>query len=412
MREDRARRSSRTAAVCPIVAPIVATLNHVTQITDTQHWCILAENRDNEAANATKWGHMIMSRGDHAVASHPPASQSPAVDAAPQPGAAPLLTGAAALIGRGLLQRKLQRRALNRVGEQEPALEEGPAASAGGLADGAASEDVEGADTAEEAERAPMPGGAPVQRAVVQRAVPVAIAWGAKAIAATSVDAFIDFAIAAILGLPAPGALDHVGNFLINLVPILSEAKKVKKVAKLLKLIGKIVEPIQKMRAAKIPGAGKLADSLIHEAGKVKKALRELHLDDAKAAFGRLLGYVREAQVATKLKDAGHSIEHLGKTIKAGGRQLTDIDVISREGGELVLNQVKAGNAARLTPGSDSWLKFKNQAERTQQAAKELGTAEGITPKVRYYVDDITAEARSLLEGLGFEVRMNSSVLH
>lgn len=247
--------------------------------------------------------------------------------------------------------------------------------------------------------------------ALVQRAVPAAIIWSAKAVAATTFDAFIDFAIAAILGLPAPGALDHVGNFLTNLVPFLGEAKKAKKVAKLLKLVGKIVEPIQKMKALKTPGAGKLMERLIREAGKLKDELRRLDLDAARQTFSRLLGYVREAQVATKLRSQGAVIEHLGKTIKAGGKQLTDIDVVAREGGQLVLHQVKAGNAAKLTPGSTSWAQFTKQAERTKEAAEQLKDAHSVLPKVRYVVDDITPEARHFLEGLGFEVKVGGEFL-
>ncbi|WP_428264373.1 DUF4157 domain-containing protein [Haliangium sp.] len=255
------------------------------------------------------------------------------------------------------------------------------------------------------------PGNAPTS-GPVQFAIPVAVIWGAKAVAATTFDAFIDFAIAAVLGLPAPGALDHVGNFLINLVPFLGEAKKVKKIKKLLQVVGKIVGPIQKMRSLKVPGATKLVENLLRQARKLKDELRDLNLDGAKKAFSTLLGYVREAQVATKLQKQGAVVEHLGKNIKRGSRQLTDIDVVTREGSQLVLTQVKAGNGAMLTPGSNSWKKFANQAERTKEAAATLADpATGAVAKVRYVVDDITPEARSFLEGLGFTVELSGSFL-
>jgi hypothetical protein len=243
------------------------------------------------------------------------------------------------------------------------------------------------------------------QSDVVQHAIPAAVIWGGKAIAATTFDAFIDFAIAAILGLPAPGALDHVGNFLVNLVPFLGEAKKAKKIAKLLRMVGKIVAPIKKMKELKIPGANKLFDNLVREASKLKANIRSLDLDAAKQTFGRLLGYVREAQVATKLHGQGAAVEHLGKLVKAGGKPLTDIDVVTREGGQLVFTQVKSGNAAKLTKGSDSWIKFENQAQRTKEAADAIKASNGgVAPKVRYVVDDITPEAKAYLEDLGFIV--------
>lgn len=245
----------------------------------------------------------------------------------------------------------------------------------------------------------------------VQHAVPVAVIWGAKAVAATTFDAFIDFAIAAILGLPTPGALDHVGNFLVNLVPFLGEAKKVKKIKKVLKLVGDLVGPIKKMKDLKVPGSSKLVDNLLREARKLEDEMNALNLDGARRTFGVLLGYVREAQVATKLQSKGMKIEHLGKTIKQNKQILTDIDIVSREGKQLVLTQVKAGNAAMLTPGSTSWKAFTRQATRTKEAAKALHDETGVATKVRYVIDDITPDARSYLEGLGFTVEMSGTFL-
>ncbi|WP_096058301.1 eCIS core domain-containing protein [Haliangium ochraceum] len=86
-------------------------------------------------------------------------------------------------------------------------------------------------DVAKAARAVPAASG-PAPGMVVQRAaplVPIAI-WFGKTIAATTIDAFIDAAIAAILALPTPGALDNVINFLFNLVPGLGEAKKVNEV--------------------------------------------------------------------------------------------------------------------------------------------------------------------------------------
>lgn len=148
-----------------------------------------------------------------------------------------------------------------------------------------------------------------------------------------------------------------------------------------------------------------MLENLVREAAKLKAEIKSLNLDAAKQTFGRLLGYVREAQVVTKLHGQGAAIEHLGKSIKAGGRQLTDIDIVTREGGQLVFTQVKAGNAAMITKDSDSWIKFENQAQRTKDAADALkATSGGVAPRVRYVVDDITPEAKAHLECLGFVV--------
>jgi hypothetical protein len=229
--------------------------------------------------------------------------------------------------------------------------------------------------------------------------------WAGKAAGATVIDAFIDFAIAALLALPAPGAGDHIVNFLINLAPYLGEAKKAKKIAKLLKIIDKVVEPIKAM--AKVPGAQKLAKKIAKAAEALRVNLVAGKLDEAKQAFYNLLGSVREAQVATKLEQQGAKVVHMGKEVKKGGKVLTDLDVVTEEGGQLFINQVKAGDAVVKGPGSNSWKELENQVLRTKEAATELGGA-----KVRYYVDDISKEAKELFERNGFEVIINGRFLN
>ena len=234
--------------------------------------------------------------------------------------------------------------------------------------------------------------------------VPV-IVWFGKALAATTIDALIDFAIAAILGLPTPGLIDNLGNLVVNLVPLLGELKKGKKVAKLFKVIGNIVQIMHRFKQLKIPGAAKLFPKAVHEASLFKSAVISGSLKEAKESFGRLLGHLREAQVASSLAAKGEKLLHLGKEVKVGQRTLTDIDVITEESGQRIYTQVKAGKAASLGPGSNSWTKFTNQANHTiAEAAKD-------NAKVRYDVDDISPDAEAFLNGLGVEIRKTFDIL-
>ncbi|MCG8424979.1 MAG: hypothetical protein MJE77_44425 [Proteobacteria bacterium] len=250
--------------------------------------------------------------------------------------------------------------------------------------------------------------------AVVQRAgpaIPIAI-WLGKAVAATTIDAFIDAAIATILALPTPGALDNVVNFLVNLVPGLGEAKKVKKAGKLIKIVDDIVDVVKDMKRLNIPGAAALAKNLSRESGKLKNALTNAKLDDAKAIFQRMLGYLREAQIASKVRGKGDDLLALGMQKVGTKKLLTDIDVVFKQGDEVIFGQVKAGKAANFGRDSGRGAEFENQARRTVEAARDYGDEYQSITRVKYFVDDISDEAREFLQGLNIEVVNNQSFLH
>lgn len=249
---------------------------------------------------------------------------------------------------------------------------------------------------------------ADLQTIAVQRVAPAVVPiviWFGKALAATSIDALIDLAIAAITGMPPPGFWSHVGNFFVNLVPGLSEAKKVKKAAKLFRVIDKILDIVKAFKKLNVPGASNLLQRMSKEVAHFKDAISGGNLAKAKEAFGRLVGFLREAQVASKLKEEGAKIVHLGKNIKVGKRIATEVDAVTQEAGRMVFNQVKAGKRAVLTPGSTDWVKFTNQVDETIKAAQ------GLKAKVRYVVDEISAEAQQYLTSKGVEIRRTSEIL-
>lgn len=241
--------------------------------------------------------------------------------------------------------------------------------------------------------------------------IPIAI-WIGKAAAATTIDAFIDYGISALTGMPPPGALGHVGNFLSNLIPGLGEAKKLKKIAKFVGVLDNIATVAKALD--KIPGGTRLVNDVGRHIADLKKAVQAGDLQGAKGIFNNVLGKLREAQVATRLQSNGATVEHLGRKLKDGvtGQVLTDIDVVTREGGHLVFNQIKGGkNALNFTRGSNSWDRFARQAEATFKGAQQNGA------KVTYYVDDISAEARQHLKdlsrryGVSIEIKNNGDFL-
>ena len=234
--------------------------------------------------------------------------------------------------------------------------------------------------------------------------IPIAV-WIGKAAAATTIDAFIDYGIAALTGTPPPGALGHVGNFLSNLIPGLGEAKKLKKIAKFVDVLDNIATVAKALN--KIPGGTRLVNEVGQHIANLKKAVQAGDLQAAKGIFNNVLGKLREAQVATRLQSNGATVEHLGRKLKdtVTGQVLTDIDVVTREGGQLVFNQVKGGkNALNFTTGSNSWDRFARQAEATFKGAQQNGA------KVTYYVDDISAEARQHLEDLSSQYKVSLEI--
>lgn len=248
----------------------------------------------------------------------------------------------------------------------------------------------------------------PVIKPVIQMVAPVvvgAVIWFGKALAATSIDGLIDFAIAAITGMPPPGFWGHVGNFFINLVPGLGEAKKIKKAGKLFKVIDKIVDIVKVLNKLQVAGASNLLKRMVKEADYFKEAIKAADLSGAKAALGRLLGFLREVQVVSMLKEGGAKIAQMGKNIKVGKMVVTEIDVVTEEAGKVVFNQVKAGGRAVLTPGSTDWVKFTRQVDETVKASQEIGA------KVRYVVDAISDEAREYLTSKNIEIRLSSEIL-
>ncbi len=237
----------------------------------------------------------------------------------------------------------------------------------------------------------------------LELALPVAAVWLAKAAGATAVDAFLEYGLAAITGTP-PGVLTHVGNFAMNLVPGVGEARKAKKLGRLLKAIDVASDTV--WAVSRFPGGDQLLKSMAKARTGLSDAITSGNLVNAKGALNNIVGAIREAQVALRLRKYGSEILQLGKKIpNADGKELTEIDVIAREWSQVFYSQVKSAGALMIGRGSDRWKRFIAQADRTLSFAQANGG------RVRYYVDEISDDALQYLRGKGIDVIKNANFL-
>jgi hypothetical protein len=238
----------------------------------------------------------------------------------------------------------------------------------------------------------------------VELALPVAVGWLAKATGATAVDAFLEYGIAALTGTP-PGVLTHVGNFAMNVIPGVGEARKLKQLGKLLRTIDVVVDTVRAV--SRLPGGELLLKTIAQARMTLSDQITSGNLNAAKGALINIIGRLREAQVALRLQKNGAEILQLGKKAKDSAHSdvLTDIDVITREGSQVFYNQVKAAKALAFGKGSTRWPEFTRQVDATLDSASKNGG------KVRYYVDEISDDVLKYLHDRGIEVIRNAEFL-
>ncbi|MCB9091146.1 MAG: hypothetical protein H6621_11110 [Halobacteriovoraceae bacterium] len=142
-------------------------------------------------------------------------------------------------------------------------------------------------------------------------AFPVIALWIYKAALATTVDAFLNAAIAAVTGIPVTGA-DTAIDFATNLIPGSGEARSGTKLAKLYKAIDRIAEAALKFKKLKIPGAKQSREVFFAAYNLLKLNIQKLDFDGAKKAFSNMIGYLRELQVMTLVDDFGFELKRFG----------------------------------------------------------------------------------------------------
>ncbi len=243
-------------------------------------------------------------------------------------------------------------------------------------------------------------------KGVIQGAFPLipAAIYAAKVAAQTTLDAFLDMAIGAITGAP-PGVLDYLTNLVFNLIPVGGSAHTARKTTKLALAVDDVIGAIRGLRRLRhLRGSiGRMVTDMTRYKDQLIDFIKNGDLQGAKRIWNQLIGTIREAQVAAKMAEQGENITDLQKNIKrANGSRLTEIDAISTIGDRTVYTQVKTGDAANITRGSNAWSRLQAQIDRTVEAADQVGG------DVRFVVDNVSDEAREYMESKGIRVILSA----
>lgn len=129
----------------------------------------------------------------------------------------------------------------------------------------------------------------------VENAAPLlAGAWVAKIAADTALDGALDIAIAAISGMPPPGIGTHVGNAIVNAIPILGEWNTARKATELVNAGRRAIQGLNYLR--RVPGGEQMVrrlETLLADAGQ---AANRLDADEGKRLIKQFLSELGDAQ--------------------------------------------------------------------------------------------------------------------
>ncbi|WP_291431944.1 DUF4157 domain-containing protein [Deinococcus sp.] len=188
--------------------------------------------------------------------------------------------------------------------------------------------------------------GLPMRSLSIQRALPVVAVWIGKTVITGSIDNFIDYAISVLLGLPAPGFWDKAGNFAINAIPGVGEAKKAGKLSELSAAVVKLLNALHELE--NLGDAGKSAAALIRKrSAAFESAAKSGNLGTAQAAWNGLVESIQNGHLTkgrqlnlsvfqswatSGLSVVGQTFKinpHFLNTLKKGGRKdITPNDVL------------------------------------------------------------------------------------
>jgi hypothetical protein len=204
----------------------------------------------------------------------------------------------------------------------------------------------------------------------------VAVVYSAKAMVATTIDALLEYAIAAITGIP-PGVMTHVINLLVNLLPIGDTLSKAKKLKRLVKVLDVAIDTVKAIEKAGIPGASRLVNVIKGSARALPEYVRKGDLIRARSNVINIIGHLRLAQVTSRLKENGARIDEIMRLLPGASGHGGDVDLVFWEGGQRFLGEVKA---------TSLWNSIRSEKKRSQlRTILEQAKKDGA--RVRYYVD-------------------------
>lgn len=151
--------------------------------------------------------------------------------------------------------------------------------------------------------------GKQVEVETIAPAVVAGLWWAGQVTAKTGVDAAIDLSIAAILGVPPPGAAAHIGNALANAVPGLGYWRTSRKLQRLGRAINEVRESFAAL--SRIPGGQQIQARFNRAASDMQHLLRNGNVMGAQRKMTELLNVIQEAHV---VKAAGRVATTVSRT--------------------------------------------------------------------------------------------------
>jgi hypothetical protein len=234
--------------------------------------------------------------------------------------------------------------------------------------------------------------------------------WAGKVAAQTAVDGAIDIAIAAISGMPPPGAGAHLLNAVWNAIPGLGELDTIKKVKKLKDAIDTAVSGFNKLKNTP---AGEMVLKKIDKLYKeVENAISSGNIGKAKEKLSELLHEVENAQALAKqngIKPNGISVATVrGKILanlnlpngntKQGWQHISDRHITGKSpGGDLfspgtTRSQIEKAAKEIIEKGK----KVTGDLERELQTFEYKMQINGKTANYRLVVNQNTGEIHTM----------------
>ena len=246
------------------------------------------------------------------------------------------------------------------------------------------------------------------QELEVEFAIPAVIIWLGEGAAQTAPDVLIGEILEQLTGVPY-GFGDAALDFLLNLIPGAGEAATLKKIAKLSDAIDTIIDGARladRLPAGVVGKADAMARGIREAFDNFIDAFKGGNLDRAASHWGELIGKVREMQVAGRIADTGGELVDVNRTIRLANGGTREFDVLFREGGALMVAEVKTGARMMDRAGSSSFQRtVDNFVAARDAAADQLGAG------YRVFVDDISDDMLEALQSRGIEVIRNGEFL-
>ncbi len=242
----------------------------------------------------------------------------------------------------------------------------------------------------------------------VEFALPAVLIWLGQGAAQTVPDALIGTILQQLTGVPYT-LLDKAIDFGLNLIPGAGQLDTAKKLAKIGEAIDKIIDTARLVD--KLPKGSRTAAEgamlrIQRNWGEFQDKLAKGDVNGAASAWGSMIGYLREVQIASKIADKGGTLLGYGSKVKLTDGRKVDIDVSWMENGKKFFGEVKSGNDVSVTRNAgDKFTKQLNKFLEKLEAAKQHGA------ELVVFSDNLSADLANELASRGVRVVENGNFL-